>query len=134
MNLRLVAALSAVIFLLSCKSENKKGIVEKSTPSEIAETAYAHLIKGEYDEYLSCVQSYDSIPQRYHNSLVNVLKQAAENEKKERRGMVSAKAIAENTNEKATYSVVRIYITYGDSTKEEIAVPVIKYNGRWRLK
>ena len=84
MNLRLVAALSAVIFLLSCKSENKKGIVEKSTPSEIAETAYAHLIKGEYDEYLSCVQSYDSIPQRYHNSLVNVLKQAAENEKKER--------------------------------------------------
>ena len=123
MNLRLVAALSAVIFLLSCKSENKKGIVEKSTPSEIAETAYAHLIKGEYD-----------IPQRYHNSLVNVLKQAAENEKKERKGMVSAKAIAENTNEKATYSVVRIDITYGDSTKEEIAVPVIKYNGRWRLK
>ena len=40
MKLRLVAALSAVIFLLSCKSENKKGIVEKSTPSEIAETAY----------------------------------------------------------------------------------------------
>ena len=48
--------------------------------------------------------------------------------------MVSAKAIAENTNERATYSVVRIDITYGDSTKEEIAVPVIKYNGRWRLK
>ena len=65
---------------------------------------------------------------------MNVLKQAAENEKKERKGMVSAKAIAENTNEKATYSVVRIYITYGDSTKEEIVVPVIKYNGRWRLK
>ena len=83
MNLRLVAALSAVIFLLSCKSENKKGIVEKSTPSEIAETAYAHLIKGEYDEYLSCVQSYDSIPQRYHNSLVNVLKQAADDFLKE---------------------------------------------------
>ena len=124
-----------MIFLLSCKSENKKGIVEKSTPSEIAETAYAHIIKGEYDEYLSgAYRVYDSIPQRYHNSLVNVLKQAAENEKKERKGMVSAKAIAENTNEKATYSVVRIDITYGDSTKEEIVVPVIKYNGRWRLK
>ena len=131
---KLVAVVAAVVFLLSCKSESKEGIVEKSTPSEIVETAYGHLLKGEYDGYLSCVQSCDSIPERYHNSLVNVLKQAAENERKERKGIVSAKAIAENTNEKETYSVVRVDITYGDSTKEEIAVPVVKYNGKWRLK
>ena len=131
---KLVALAAAVAFLLSCKSETKEGIVEKSTPSEIVETAYGHLLKGEYDGYLSCVQSCDSIPERYRKSLVNVLKQAAENEQKERKGIVSANAIAENTNEKETYSVVRVDITYGDSTKEEIAVPVVKYNGKWRLK
>lgn len=128
----LVSALT--VLATACSSEKKDGIVEKATPSEIVETAYNHLLKGEYNEYLLCVQSYDSIPERYHKSLINVLKQAAENEKKERNGIVSVKAIAENTNKKATYSVVRADITYGDSTKEEIAVQVVKFNGKWRLK
>lgn len=134
MKIRFLIVAALTVLAISCSSEKKDGIVEKATPSEIVETAYGHLIKGEYEQYLLCVQSYDSIPERYHKSLINVLKQAAENEKKERNGIANVKAIAENTNEKATYSVVRVDITYGDSTKEEIAVPVVKFNGKWRLK
>jgi hypothetical protein len=29
---------------------------------------------------------------------------------------------------------VHIDITFGDSTREEIAVPVIRQNGKWRLQ
>ncbi len=134
MKFRFLVVSALTVLATACSSEKKDGIVEKDTPSEIVETAYNHLLKGEYNEYLLCVQSYDSIPERYHKSLINVLKQAAENEKKERNGIVSVKAIVENTNEKATYSVVRADITYGDSTKEEIAVQVVKFNGKWRLK
>ncbi len=134
MKLRFLVVSALTVLAISCSSEKKDGFVEKATPSEIVETAYNYLIKGEYEQYLLCVQSYDSIPERYHKSLINVLKQAAENEKKERNGIANVKAIAENTNEKDTYSVVRVDITYGDSTKEEIAVPVVKFNGKWRLK
>lgn len=134
MKLRFPVLVFLAAALVSCSSDGGKKAVEKSTPSEIVETAYNHYIKGEYDMYLKCVHSYDSIPGRYFSSLVNVLKQAAENEKKERNGIVGVKAIAENTNDKGTYSVVRLDITYGDSTKEEIAVPVVKFNGKWRLK
>ncbi len=134
MKLRFLVVSALTVLTISCSSEKKDSFVEKATPSEIVETAYNHLIKGEYEQYLLCVQSYDSIPERYHKSLINVLKQAAENEKKERNGIANVKAIAENTNEKDTYSVVRVDITYGDSTKEEIAVPVVKFNGKWRLK
>lgn len=131
----LFAILPLALLILSCGSKTEDtGIVEKSSPSEIVETAYAHLINKEYREYMLCVQKYDSIPERYRNSLINVLKQAAENEQKERKGMVGAKTIEENTNPAGDYSVVRVDITYGDSTREEIAVPVVRFNGKWRLK
>ena len=32
------------------------------------------------------------------------------------------------------FKVVHIDITFGDSTREEIAVPVIRQNGKWRLQ
>lgn len=132
------AKLLFVMFLaaltLSCHSDKKKTVTSGETPSDIVETAYGHLIKKEYDGYIDCVQSYDSVPKRYRESLVNMLKQYLANEEKERKGIVSVSATSEQTNKKNDFSLVMLTITYGDSTKEEVAVTTVKYKGKWRLK
>ena len=120
--------------LCSCGSDEKEVALDSDTPSEIVELAYSRLLKGDYDGYLKCVESCDSLPERYRTALVNVLKQNAANEKKERGGMVSAKAIGEETNPDGSYSVVRADVAYGDSTREEIVVQTVKVAGKWRLK
>lgn len=119
----------------ACSHSDKQGKPKaQSSPIEIVDEAYSHLLKGEYTDYLLCTQSADSLPQEYRQNLVNVLKQAAENEKEARGGMVRAKATSEERNEADTYALVRVDVVYGDSTKEEIAVQTVKLRGRWRLK
>lgn len=128
----LIAAIAATT---ACsRSDKQGGIRAQSSPSEIVNEAYAHLIKGEYSDYLLCTQAADSLPGSYRQSLINVLKQAADNEKSARGGMVQAKATSEERNQAGTYALVRVDVVYGDSTKEEIAVQTVKTGGRWRLK
>jgi hypothetical protein len=130
----LLAFASAAVLLCSCGGGEREAAADGGTPSEIVELAYSRLLKGDYDGYLKCVESCDSIPERYRAALVNVLKQNAANERKERGGMVSAKAIGGGTNPDRSWAVVRADVAYGDSTHEEIVVQTVKVAGKWRLK
>lgn len=116
-------------------SDKQRDIIKaESSPIDIVDEAYSHLLKAEYADYLLCVQSADSLPQEYRQNLIKVLKQAANEEMFEHNGMVRAKATSEERNEADTYALVRVDVVYGDSTKEEIAVQAVKVGGRWRLK
>lgn len=132
---RVLLVFALIFCLASCGGKKKdKKEVHAATPTEIAVMAYEHLMHGEYDDYVRCVQAYDSIPPSYRESILNVLRQASSKTEKERKGIASVSGKDEITNDKGTFSLVRLDITFGDSTKEEIAVPVVKYNGKWRLQ
>lgn len=130
-----VLILAAATAATACSRSGKQGAAKaQPSPSEIVNEAYAHLIKGEYSDYLLCTQAADSLPASYRQSLINVLKQAADNEKAARGGIAQAKATSEERNKDGTYALVRVDVLYGDSTKEEIAVQTVKTGGQWRLK
>lgn len=133
---RFLLCIFALAALLSCggHGDEAPAPVAAATPSEAVDTAYARLIRGEYQEYLNCVASMDSVPERYRAALVNTLKQWAANEEKERRGVARAEAISESVNPDGDYATVRVDVTYGDSTREEIVVPAVRVEGKWRLK
>lgn len=148
MHLRaILPALAALVLLLSCGGKDEKKAKSYDSPSDVAVAAYEHLMRGEYEQYLDCVAAYDSIPAGYRAQLVNMLKQANAKAQKERKGVVAVGydgevKEGEKPNDKENempgaskaFKVVHIDITFGDSTREEIAVPVIRQNGKWRLQ
>lgn len=124
--------LLSLALVVSCSDEKK---VEKhSKPEDVVLAAYNNLIKGEYEKYVMNVQSCDSITEKYRKSLITAAKQFMAREKEEKGGITGVSVVNTKTNEAGTYSLVMLTLTYGDSTSEEVAVPVVKVDGSWRLR
>ena len=124
--------LLSLALVVSCSDEKK---VEKhSKPEDVVLAAYNNLIKGEYEKYVMNVQSCDSITEKYRKSLIIAAKQFMAKEKEEKGGITGVSVVNTKTNEAGTYSLVMLTLTYGDSTSEEVAVPVVKVDGSWRLR
>ena len=125
-------ALLSLALVVSCGDEKK---VEKhSKPEDVVLAAYNNLIKGEYEKYVMNVQSYDSITEKYRKSLITAAKQFMAKEKEENGGIISVNVVDAKTNKSETYSLVMLILNYGDSTSEEVAVPVVKVGESWRLR
>ena len=76
---------------------------------------------------------------RQHNgkipqSLITAAKQFMAKEKEENGGIISVNVVDAKTNKSETYSLVMLILNYGDSTSEEVAVPVVKVGESWRLR
>lgn len=120
------------IFTSACSGSKEKTVHSK--PEDVVLTAYNSLINGDYAKYVSCVQSNDSITESYRNGLINAAKQFMAREKEEKGGIASVNVISAKTNESGTYSLVMLSLCFGDSTSEEVAIPVVKINDSWRLR
>lgn len=116
----------------SCSDE--KEVEKHSKPEDVALAAYNNLIKGEYEKYVSNVHSCDSITEKYRKSLITAAKQFMAKEKEENGGIISVNVVDAKTNKSETYSLVMLILNYGDSTSEEVAVPVVKVGESWRLR
>ena len=124
--------LLSLALVVSCGDEKK---VEKhSKPEDVVLAAYNNLIKGEYEKYVMNVQSCDSITEKYRKSLIIAAKQFMAKEKEENGGIISVNVVDAKTNKIETYSLVMLILNYGDSTSEEVAVPVVKVGESWRLR
>ena len=97
----------------SCKEE-------RPDPSYFAGIAakgyYDLLLEGKYEEYVAGFNQPYRIPKGYHDQLskVDILSAKAD----------TARHVAD----------VFLRISYGDSTKEQIIVPMIEVKGEWKMR
>lgn len=129
-NYILFGCLAAV--LVSCS--NEKQAEKHETPEEVALAAYSHLIKDECEDYVKLVHSGDSITDTYRQGLLATVKQFIARQNDEKKGIKSASVVNEKTVLGDNYALVMLILTFGDSTSEEVAVPVVKVNDVWRLR
>ncbi len=126
------ALLPALAFALACSCGG--GPERHSTPEEAVLSAYGCLIRGEYEKYVSHLQSADSVPDSYRKGLATAAKQFMAREKKERGGITGVSVAKAETSKDGSYSLVTAVLEYADSTSEAVAVPAVKAGGRWRLR
>lgn len=129
------AALMAVL-LVACSGE------KELTPEEAAllaakETAcesYQHLLAGRYDKFIDGREGMDSIPQSYREQLTTACKQFIDQQKKTHGGIRAVRA--SNARRDTTMNLVQVFLilNYGDRSKEEIVVPMVEKDGRWKMK
>lgn len=108
---------------------------EGPTPGEVAAQAakayYDQLLEGKYGEWVDAQYRPDSIPSAYREQLIANAKMYLGEQKAEHGGLTAvaiSRAVADTARHTAEVYMV---FHYGDSTREEVLVPMVEHGGVW---
>ncbi len=108
------------------------------TPEEMASLAakgyYEHLVNGEYDEFLDGKAGSDSLPDAYRQQLLSGYKQFVSQQNILHNGINEIRVVNARRDSILNYTNVFLMLCFGDSTNEQVSVPMIEHNGIWRMK
>ena len=111
-----------------------------SSPSreELASLAakgyYQHLIEGDYNHFLEGRLMADSLPADYRSQLIDSYAQFLAQQQSARGGIREVRISRAFTDSTQQYTSVLLMLCYGDSTSEEVVVPMVERDGRWMMK
>lgn len=107
------------------------------TREELASLAakgyYQHLIEGDFDHFLEGRVMADSLPDDYRSQLIDGYAQFLA-QQQARGGIREVRISRAFTDSTQQYTSVLLMLCYGDSTTEEVVVPMTERNGRWMMK
>lgn len=101
---------------------------------QVAKAYYDALLKGDYAQYVDGFYQPDSIPAGYREQLVANAKMFMRQQQDERRGMKEVRVVTAKADTARHVASVFLSVVYGDSTSEEIVVPMVEHRGVWYLK
>lgn len=108
------------------------------TPEEMASLAakgyYEHLLKGEYEQFLEGKAGSDSLPEAYRAQLIAGYKQFVAQQNSLHNGIHDIRVVNARRDTLLNYTNVFLIFCFGDSTNEQVAVPMIEHNGSWRMR
>ena len=120
--------LSIVFFITGCS--------DKKTPDDAcqaAETYYGYLIRGDVDAYMRGLHEYDSLSDEYRSQLRDMFLQYLEHERQLRGGLTEAHALRDTLIDSLSAHVF-VEVVFGDSTREEVSLPLVRTVDGWRMK
>ena len=123
--------LLSVMSLFSCKEKTPDpgyyaGIAAKGY--------YDMLLEGRYDEFVEGQNMPHRIPEGYRQQLVLNAKMFVEQQKNEHRGMKAFQILDAKADTVHHLADVYLSVTYGDSTKEQIVVPMVEAEKKWKMR
>ncbi len=126
----ILSLFGALVVLGACGSATKEELA-----SLAAKGYYEHLIHGEYEQF------YEGIDQReftseadYRSQMLDNLRQFMARQEKEHHGILEVRVSNAATDTVQQFTNVFLVLCFGDSTNEEIVVPMVERNGSWRMK
>ena len=127
--LKLIVVGASAFLLGACSGPSAEELA-----SLAAKGYYEHLLKGEYDRFLEGMNGLDSIPDDYREQLLAGYKQFMHQQEQAHRGIREVRIVNAKTDTIQKYTSVFLVLCFGDSTNEEVVVPMVEHNGRWRMK
>lgn len=107
-------------------------------PGEVAAQAakeyYTQLLAGKYEHYVDGFYRPDSIPASYRRQLIDNAKMFVGQQKDERRGILDVRVVNAVTDTTKRSANVFLIFAYGDSTSEEVVVPMVQHRGVWYMR
>ena len=119
-----------IVMLAACGNPSKEELA-----SLAAKGYYDHLIRGEYEQFLEGVDQRERMTDDdYHSQLLDCYEQFMAQQTTPHRGILEVRVSNAKTDTIQKYTNVFLVLCYGDSTNEEIVVPMVERNGSWRMK
>ena len=118
------------IFIIACS-----GVTPEELASLAAKGYYEHLIHGEYEHFLEGKYGLDSLKEKeYWGQLLDNCHQFMRQQEKSHRGVLDVRVVTAKADTAQKYTNVFMMLCFGDSTNEEIVVPMVERDGRWLMK
>ena len=93
---------------------------------------YECLIDGRYEEYVNGIAYSDSMTEEYRSQMVDLVAQYAAREREARGGLVAAKALDDTVS--GDVGSVFVEVLFGDSTREEVSLPMVRCGEVWKMQ
>lgn len=108
------------------------------TPEEMASLAakgyYEHMLRGEYKEFLEGKAGADNLPDNYREQLIAGYKQFVSQQNSIHHGIDEVRIVNARRDTLLNYTNVFLMLCFGDSTNEQVSVPMIEHHGVWKMK
>ena len=127
--MRKLISIVVLVIVAACSTPTKEELA-----SLAAKGYYQHLIDGDYDHFLEGRVMADSLPNDYRSQLIDGYAQFLAQQQKARGGINEVRVSRAFTDSTQQYTSVLLVLCYGDSTTEEVVVPMVEHNGRWMMK
>lgn len=111
---------------------------KKPQPEEIvaqtAKTYYERLLQGKYEEFVDGRFQPDSIPAGYREQLIANARMFVGQQQDEHRGIKQIRVANAKADTARHTANVFLVFAYGDSTNEEVVVPMVEHHGVWYMR
>lgn len=125
-----VASVAMGCLMVACSEQPKAEDVAGQT----AKTYFEMLLRGEYDMYVDGTYRPDSIPDGYRKQLVANAKMYVGQLKEQHQGVKQVKVMSSRIDTAKHVGNVYLLLAFGDSTREEIVIPMVYQNGVWYMR
>lgn len=124
--------LGIILMVASCGKSEKtdNGMIA----AHAAKLYYENLIRGKGDQFLDGTDMPDTIPDDYRRQLLKNFEQFCVRQKEEHKGIDSVSINHAEFFEKDSTASVFLLLHFGDSTTEQIVVPMLKKKGLWIMR
>ena len=128
--MRKLVYLILIVIVVACST----GVSREEQAALAAKGYYTHLVQGEYEQFVEGRFMADSLPADYRSQLIEGYKQFVAQQLEARKGIQEVSVSRAYTDSLAGYTNVLLMLCYGDSTTEEVVVPMVERHGAWRMK
>lgn len=120
------AAFLCIAVWISCSRRDEEEV------DKAALAYYTCLVEGRYEDFVSAIAYSDSMTDGYRSQMVDLTAQYAAREKELRGGLVSVRVLGDTVA--GDVANVFLEVTFGDSTREEVALPMVKCGEVWKMQ
>ncbi len=122
--------LFVAMVIVACTSSLDEGEVAARAAKEY----YGYLLQGNIASFVDGHYRPDSIPDTYREQLIANTKMYVNQQNEEHRGIKDIRIVDTKTDMQKHAANVFLVLSFGDSTSEEIVVPMVESGGVWYLR
>ncbi len=115
----------------ACKSE---GPDAGQLAAVAAKGYYDLLLAGKYPEFVAGYHQPHRLPKGYQDQLLLNAQMFVEQQQEEHKGMSAVNVLTAKADTAHHVAEVFLQLSYGDSTKEQIVVPMVEIKGEWKMR
>ena len=124
--------LLAFLFLASCTKTNPDTFSDESV-RQAAQRYYTYFINGDAKQFVEGMADSPSFSEDYSRQMQSVIAQAAK-ELAKKGGVVRVEALSDSLYTTDSTAYVFLDLVFADSIHEQVGLPMIFQNSKWRMK
>ena len=117
---------------VSCSHEKEEDMGQLAAIA--AKGYYDELLQGKYEEFVDATYRRDSIPAVYREQLIANAKMYIGQQNVEHQGIKEVTIANAKADTARRTAQVFLVLNYGDKSNEQIVVPMIQYQGIWKMR